>query len=135
MLKGKKVCGILSEASISCEEKTLNNIIIGIGLNVDNNINSEIKNIATNLSSEIQKPINKSILLAEIIKNMQNLTKDIHEKKYFSEYKKRLFILGKKITINNEEGIALKLNKDCSLLVDIGGVKKKFYVGDVSIKI
>jgi len=134
-IKGKKVCGILSEASISCEEKKLKNVIIGIGLNVDNPLDPSIVNIATTLSKETDKPVNKSILTSEIIKNMQKLPYAVQDRKYFSEYKKRLFILKKKVLIDGEEGFVLKLNNDCSLLVEVNGIKKKIYVGDVSLTV
>ena len=134
-LNGKKVCGILSEASISCEQKTIYDYIIGIGINVENSIDTEIENIATTLKKETKKPINKSILCAEIIKNMQNLTTEIQNGNYLQEYKNRLFILGKKVIIDGQEGIVLSLNDNGSINVQIGEETKTFYAGDVSLKL
>jgi len=131
----KKICGILSEASISCEQKTVFDYIIGIGINVDNKLESEISDIATSLSVLQQKPINKSILCAEIIKNMQNLTAEIVESDFINTYKQRLFILGKKVFINEQEALVLDLNKDGSLKVQMGEEIKTFYAGDVSLKL
>lgn len=134
-LSGKKVCGILSEASISCEQKTIYDYIIGIGINIENSLDKEIEDIATSLQKQIKKPINKSILCAEIVKNMQNLTAEIKTSNYLQEYKNRLFILGKKVLIDNQEGVVLSLNDNGSINVQIGEETKTFYAGDVSLKI
>ena len=102
---------------------------------MENSIDTEIENIATTLKKETKKPINKSILCAEIIKNMQNLTTEIQNGNYLQEYKNRLFILGKKVIIDGQEGIVLSLNDNGSINVQIGEETKTFYAGDVSLKL
>ena len=74
-------------------------------------------------------------MCAEIIKNMQNLTSEIVSSDFLNDYKQRLFILGKKVLVNEQEALVLDLNKDGSLLVKIGEETKTFYAGDVSLKI
>ena len=57
LINGKKVCGILTE--IETKNDRIFYSIVGIGINVNNDLDSELENIATSLKIEIQYLIYK----------------------------------------------------------------------------
>ncbi len=132
---GKKVCGILSEASISCEEKAIKHFIVGIGINANTStLPKEIENIATSIKKQTKKSVNMTILATEIIKNIAKLPSDINSN-FLEEYRKRCFIIGKTVFVENQPALVLEVNDDCSLAVEINGERKNLYAGEVSLKL
>ncbi len=118
---GKKVCGILCEGIINAQKGSLDEVIVGIGMNLytkEQDFPDEISQIA---SSVFPKDVTRSeiigILCREIIGIFQG--SDICE--IISEYKSRLFILGKRIkfTRNGEEyeAVASDVNEKGNLVV------------------
>lgn len=68
LVNGKKACGILIEASAQSEDISLDNVIIGIGFNVNNEyFDPSIESIATSLKKESGKTINRSEIIREIL--------------------------------------------------------------------
>lgn len=132
---GKKVCGILSEASISCEEKSIKNFIVGIGINANNKtLAKEIEDIATSLYLQTKKSVNMAILATEIINNMAKLPSEINSD-FLNEYRKRCFIIGKTVYLENQPAQVLGVNNDCSLKVLVDNHEKNLYAGEVSLKL
>ena len=75
LMNRKKICGILTEASVEGESGYIDTCIIGIGVNVnESEFPSEISEIATSLSIENGgKKFFRAKLAAEIIKSMDIL--------------------------------------------------------------
>ncbi len=135
-INGKKVCGILSEANLSCEEKKINRFIVGIGVNVNAvDFPEELKDIATSLRLEGQKTVNTTVLASAIAKNMATLPTGVTKKSFINEYKKRCFIIGTTVFVEGQPARVLDVCKDGSLLVEIQGETKKLYAGEVSVKL
>ncbi len=68
----KKICGILCESSITND--TVNYLIIGIGLNVNQTkFDEEIKEIATSLKRELGYDIDRKELIERIMDKIENL--------------------------------------------------------------
>ena len=135
-LEDKKVCGILSEATLSCEDKKINRFIIGIGLNT--NVLSfppELENVATSIAIFTKKSVNNAVIVAKIIENMAKLPTEITKKSCLKEYKKRCFILGKTVYLQGNPVTCLDVAKDCALVVKDGKKTKKLYAGEVSVKL
>lgn len=133
---GKKVCGILTEASLSEDNRTPKFISVGIGINVyQSDMPSDIADIATSLFTEEKAVRNK--LIAKIL--------DIFYSYYaggnsFTEkYKKYSVVTGKRIRVirGNEsfEAEALGINDDCSLAVRLdSGETLALSSGEISIR-
>ena len=68
ILNGKKVCGILTE--IDAEMDKINYIIVGIGINVNNDIDEELKEIAISLKQETGSDISRAKLLRSILQHL-----------------------------------------------------------------
>lgn len=95
-LNNKKVCGILVENINDNTNLTSKAIVVGIGINVSTEtFPEEIKNIATSI---MQNKISRNIFIAELINNLFNLLKNIHDKNIIEEYKKLSLVLGKEIS-------------------------------------
>ncbi|NLL00970.1 MAG: biotin--[acetyl-CoA-carboxylase] ligase [Clostridiales bacterium] len=100
-MNGKKVCGILTEASLNVENGGLEYAVVGIGINVTTkNFPKDIEEIAGSIFSE--KPDNQpitSILAAELLNNLSYAMDNLTDHSYLSEYKKRSFLIGKDIYV------------------------------------
>lgn len=129
-LDGHKVCGILSERFVVGEK---NIVSIGIGINLTTSFFPNELKIAGSINLECDKKI-----LAEEIANA--LLCEIKEKSIVSEYKKRLFIIGKNIIFskNNIEyyAKAVDINGNCNLIAELpDGRLETLSSGEISIRI
>ncbi len=122
---GKKLCGILSEA-VSVNDRVVA-IIVGIGLNVNNDIPEELKNVAVSIKDILRKKVKITYLLDSINKhawnilvNYRNETENITKlwKKYLVPREGDVL----KVKVDDEivEGKVLKISDDI-LYVDVGG--------------
>ncbi len=140
---GKKLCGILSEITISKESKKIDKVIIGIGINTGE-VPKEISDIATSLCDITDKKISRNKIIAEILNQFENiyinniLKGDIID--IISTYKSRLFIIDKKVTvIGREENftcVVKDINNNGELIVlKDDGTELSLNSGEISLKI
>lgn len=137
----KKVAGILTEAAFKPDGKTIDYVIIGIGVNInppEGGFPDEIKNIATSVITDEPLYI-KNKLIAEIANALIFYYKTFRQKLFIEEYKKRLFFLGEKITVTqgNESytATAVDIDEQCHLIVRTSdGELKTLSSGEISIK-
>lgn len=66
----KKLCGILTEAFVSAESKTMEYVIVGIGINTGK-IDASINNIATSIYDEIGMQGIRNRLIAEVLNQFE----------------------------------------------------------------
>ena len=72
LIKGKKVCGILTE--MSSELNMINYVVMGIGINVNldrNEIPEDLQDKATSLKIESKDEINRKKLMALILNKFE----------------------------------------------------------------
>lgn len=101
---GKKLCGILTEASIGVEQGGLEYAVIGIGINVSNTVfPGELEKIATSIRAETGKGVARSRLIAEILNSLEYHLDNITSQEFLDEYRRRSILIGKKITITRNE--------------------------------
>lgn len=143
-IDGKKVCGILTEASLNVETNLLDYAIVGIGINIcapSDGFPKELQEIATAVFDNPKDSENKqSILIANLLNYFMDYYTDFRSKKYVEEYRKRSFILGKKIYVleQNQETMAtaLEIDDNCRLKVRfMDGTEKWLTSGEVSTRI
>lgn len=102
---GKKLCGILTEATIEGETGNINNIILGIGINTGkwNELPEYLEKIITTLEDISCKKISQNKLCAEVLKNIEMLLNDISCENgihnLLNEYKENLNVFNKNITV------------------------------------
>lgn len=103
-LNGKKLCGILTEAVLSGETGEIDTVVVGIGINTGN-VPNEIKDIATSVKQETGICGIRNSLIAEVLNQFEIVYSDHMVKSkmqdILSYYESRLFIKGKKVTVNN----------------------------------
>ena len=98
---GKKVCGILTEASLNFESGRLEYAVVGIGINIETkDFPTEIQQIAGSLFTDRPNdtPIT-SMLVAEVLNNLANCMNSLTDKRYLEEYRNRSFLIGKDILV------------------------------------
>ena len=142
LIDGKKICGILTEASLNIESGELDYAIPGIGLNIyepENGFPDEIKNIAGAILEERGSGI-KSRLEAAVLESFFKYYKDISERTYLNSYRERCIVLGKQINVLSSDGTrpatALDIDENCRLRVKYSDGKEEILSsGEVSIKI
>ncbi|MGN0667220.1 MAG: biotin--[acetyl-CoA-carboxylase] ligase, partial [Huintestinicola sp.] len=106
---GKKLCGILTEASIGVEQGGLEYAVIGIGINVSNTIfPKELEEVATSIKLESGRSVSRSRLAAEILNSLERHLNNICSQDFIEEYRRRSILIGKKIMVscNGKEEIA-----------------------------
>lgn len=141
LIRGKKVCGILTEMKADMDR--VHHLIVGIGINVnDNEFPADLSGIATSLKLETGIDINRAKMTAAILNSW--------EKNYFeflqngfskvrSAWKDYSINLGVEVTVNTIkdviQGIALDIDQDGALLVeDLRGIVHQILAGDVSLR-
>lgn len=101
-IDGKKVCGILTEAVTDFESGSLDWVVLGIGINVHTRTEdfpSDLQSLATSIYPDEKMPGVRNRLSAEIINRILGFETLPSETEIFEKYKKRLMMLGKEITV------------------------------------
>ena len=109
-LDGKKAGGILTQAHLSENGKTVEWIVVGIGINLsepDNGFPAELTEIATTVSKDNASIKNR--LIAEIVNEFVFRYRNFSQADFIAEYSERLLGLHEKITVKDEEGEKLLL--------------------------
>jgi BirA family biotin operon repressor/biotin-[acetyl-CoA-carboxylase] ligase len=100
-MEGKKVCGILTEASLNFENGRLEYAIVGIGINIaTNSFPDNISHVAGSVFSD--KPDDTPVtsrLVAEVLNNIADCMNSLTDKSYLEEYRKRSFLIGQEILV------------------------------------
>ena len=142
LLNGKKVCGILTEASFDVESGGLRYAVVGIGVNVlPQAFSPELAKIAGTVFEEGEYPQEgRAKLVGVILERFRYYYERIPQRTFFAEYKKRSVVIGKRVKVysGNVEGEAevLDLDENCFLKVRFDdGTVKALSSGEVSIKI
>lgn len=114
----KKLCGILTEASVNVERGGLEYAIVGIGVNVQNvTFPKNIADIATSVKLESNKHISRGELVAEILNCLEERLETIRDKSFLEEYRKRSNVIGRRIEVTHNENVA---EMDCIGIDEIG---------------
>ncbi len=129
LVNGKKICGILIENVFSGNQ--IKNSVIGVGLNVNNFLPSELDGLATTMKSELGKAMD----VAEVEKRLkENLLLPFDK----DEYQKRLGFMGERITlVTGDERVpatALSVNDRGELVVETDVGVRVVSVGEASLR-
>lgn len=140
-LEGKKVCGILTEASVDFESGRLNWAVLGIGINIaepPGGFPEEIRDVATVLFPDSCPVTARSSLAAAVISRFFAYYAHLTDKEFMSEYKRRSFLTGKEVTfaLGSEtiQGVVTGISDDAHLLVRTeNGEERAFSAGEVTL--
>ncbi len=139
LIKGKKICGALSEAVFMQDE--LRSVVVGIGINVNQiEFPSELCNAATSIHIETGSVIDRSMVLARVLEYMESfytILRNDGPQAVLRHWEKRTTIIGKQISVLDRgtiiTGTAKTIASDGGLILEIQGREKKILSGDVSL--
>ena len=140
-IRGRKVCGILTEASLSMESGGVDYAVLGIGVNVykpDGDFPEEIRDIAGAVT-DIRSADLKNRLAGSIISSFMRYYRDISKGSFFKDYSRRLMWKGEQICVisgNNRTLCRLiDVDEECRLKVQLpSGEQRLVSSGEISIR-
>jgi BirA family biotin operon repressor/biotin-[acetyl-CoA-carboxylase] ligase len=161
---GRKVCGILTEASFNLEDSSLDYAVIGIGINVyepEGGFPENIRSIAGAVqpidprdpsSNAVLRNGGRNRLAAEVLirfyvywfiemKALSGPEFDPHATRYIDEYRRRCFVIGHEVEVHKagslpEPAYVRDVDDDCRLHVTYGdGREEALNSGEISIRI
>ena len=144
MADDKKVCGILTEASIDIESGSVDNAVLGIGINIsepDNGYPDAIKDVAAPLIKKSTGGGNQRCrLIAATLDNFWAFYTNLARREFLEEYRERSVVTGRDIFIlsgnKKTPAHALEIDDDCRLLVRCdNGEITALNAGEVSVRV
>lgn len=140
-LRGRKVCGILTEASFSLENGGLDYAVTGIGVNVyepEGGFPAELADIAGSVS-EMSREDLRNRLAASILSHFGKYYADLFSSKMLESYRSRLMWKGERIRVisgQSEYGaVMLDINDSYALRVmPDDGTERTVSSGEITIR-
>lgn len=127
-VNGKKICGILTENTF-CGDKVQSSIV-GVGLNVNNLLESELQSIATTMRQEMGGRICLRRVLRRLIENLQGSFS-------MNEYLSRLGYMGRRVELlfgdERVPATLLSVDNEGILTVERDGEEKRFSAAEISV--
>lgn len=139
----KKVCGILTEASVDFESGGLEYAVLGIGVNIfppKGDFPDDIKEIAASVFTDSNEKNICNRLAAEILRELEKLPDNFCSQEIIDEYRSRSMLIGKKVyaLLGNDQKPCTVLDIDdrARLIVKFDdGEQKELSSGEVRIKL
>lgn len=102
-MRGRKISGILTEGSSSMEEGKLEYVVVGIGINLyepPGGFPEDIKDVAGSVfTNDMQRENLRNRLAVEFLVSFMGYYKTFPARDYLEEYRKRSFVIGKRVRI------------------------------------
>lgn len=141
-VRGKKVCGILTEGQSAPDGGTFRWIVLGVGFNVtppEGGFPGELSPVAGSVLPKREAGV-RPRLAAAFLRQFFALYDALPSKSASAEYRERCFLPGKEIfVLNGEEKLparALDVDGECRLVVQYGdGRIEALHSGEVSVRI
>lgn len=145
LMHGKKLCGILTEASVEAETGQLNYAIVGIGINVRTpagGLAEEIRDIAGSLEDFAPHPVNRNALVASFLNHMERcfmLISESNTSALMEDYRSYMHFMGEEIRIisggNVETAKAVSINERGHLIIEQNSETRTVLAGEISIRL
>lgn len=140
-IKGRKVCGILTEAGFDIENNLLDYAVLGVGLNVyapEGGFPRELSDIAGAVFKEKREDL-RNRFIALFLNSFFKWYEDLEGRNHIAEYSRRCFVVGREVDIicgdNITRGTALSLDENCGLKVKlISGETVTVSSGEISVR-
>lgn len=145
LMNGKKLCGILTEASVEAETGLLSYAIVGIGINVRTpaqGMPEEIRDIAGSLEDFAPHSVRRNALTAAFLNEMERcyqliLTGDT--KQLMADYRELMHFFGQPIRVmengRNTDAVAVNIDEQGHLLIERNGQRETLLAGEISIQL
>ncbi|SHE97479.1 biotin--[acetyl-CoA-carboxylase] ligase [Alkalibacter saccharofermentans] len=141
-IKGRKVSGILTEASMEMESGKLEYVVVGIGVNVAGTkeaLPEDVAKTAGFITEFADKDRSRNEVAALILNKFEELYMHWEFKDVLEIYRKRSFLTGKEVTVikNGEERRAKALDIDDRGNLNVeydSGARETLSSGEVSVR-
>lgn len=142
----KKVCGILTEMSMTPEIDEIQFVVVGVGVNVNNDVQTfpeEIRGTATSLKAETGKRVGRSRLIERILahfeENYEVFERTLDMSGLIEDYQSHLINMGAQVRVldpaGEYTGISKGITKMGELIVEkADGETVLVYAGEVSVR-
>lgn len=145
VLNRKKICGILTELSLESESGALQSLVMGIGINVNqqpSDFQEDVRKVATSLSMELGHPVSRPQLAAALIVELDHLYAALLQGKtasYLERYRKDCLTLNKDVQLlrrgTAEPAFAVDIDNEFGLVVrHKDGALETVRAGEVSVR-
>ena len=147
VLNGRKLCGILTEASLEAESGRLQSMVVGIGINVSQepeDFSLEVREIATSLLQALGRPVSRPQLAAALLEELDGAYAALLSGNlavYLEAYRRDCVNLGKTVQLlpfgggSGETAQAVDIDEEFSLIVrGSDGRKRAVRSGEVSVR-
>jgi BirA family biotin operon repressor/biotin-[acetyl-CoA-carboxylase] ligase len=144
LVNGRKICGILGEATFKGKE--INAVILGIGINgnfkAERVLPESVRAKATSLKTELNRTIRLEELFTRLLEKLE-VTYALYTKRGFSsileKWKRFADFLGQEVEVTDRNvkitGVAYDVDKDGALIIMLeNGAFKHVFAGDVSMR-
>ena len=144
VLEGKKLVGILTELGLESETNTLDYMVTGIGVNVNQSpedFSPEIRDMATSLSQILGRPVRRAELAAQIVLALDRMYAGYPEDRaeYLAKYRADCITTGHQVQLitppARRQAFALEIDDDFNLVVELyNGKRETVSAGEVSVR-
>lgn len=141
--QGKKLCGILTELVLDPQTQAIQNVVVGIGVNLtqtEADFGPELADIAVSLA-QAGAAVSREKLAAAILDELDALAVDFpaQREKYLAKYRQKCVTIGQNITIfhpaSTQDAVALDVDESFALLVRFpDGTVGRVTSGEVSVR-
>lgn len=144
MINGKKVCGILTEATTSFN--SIENVVVGVGIDANLNIEDfpeDLKDKTTSLEIELGRKVDENLLIKLFLEETEEIFELFNHGRHeeiLKEWRKRSYTIGKIVEVKKPfnqpyDAYALGISKEGSLVVEkTDGTLEKVISGECIIK-
>ena len=139
-MNGRKICGILTEASLCTETKSIGYAVIGIGINVlgRDNLGDVLKDTASTVEAESGVKISRNSLCSVLLNKLEEYLGKIETREFLSEYRRRELLTGRLITANAGgeaiTGTAVGIGENAELILRLeDGTVRSFGSGEANL--
>lgn len=144
ILGGKKLVGILTELGLESESNTLDYLVTGIGVNVNEiseDFSPEVREIATSLFQELGRPVRRAELAAQIALALDRMYAVYPRGKqdYLERYRADCITPGHQVQLitasARRQAFALEIDDNFNLVVELhNGRRETISAGEVSVR-
>ena len=141
VLNGKKLCGILTELSVSLETQEPEYVVIGIGINCNQTQFPQELDMATSLRIEAGRPADVNAIAAALLLELSRMRREFLSRKsdWIAAFSQNCLTVGKDIQILRagtvRQAKATGIGPDAELLVEyLDGTSGSVSSGEVSVR-
>ena len=140
-VRGKKVCGILTEAGFDMESGAIEYAVLGVGINVtepDGGFPEELSGIAGAVFKDRQRNM-RDRFAAAFLRQFSLIYEDFPHSGFVKEYRERNFLVGSEVNVlrggGSEAAVVLEVDGKCRLVVRYpDGRREALSSGEVSVR-